>query len=222
MERVRYFLASHKKLVFACAAGVALLLVLPIVIKILFSARLYIMVAPENATVKINGKEYSNGEHKLMIGRKTVEISGEGFETEKTELNLGIFSNKTILRAYAVNGSYDYYKENANSYIILKHINSMDGNEETKAFVSKMEKAYKLKYELPLSNNFDNSFGRTAFSTITDATDEEECKALLCLRLDKTTNKAKEAMKERLAALGYNVEDYVIFYGELPEGEDAE
>lgn len=180
------------------------------------------MVAPENATVKINGKEYSNGEHKLMIGHKTIEISGEGFETEKTELNLGIFSNKTILRAYAVNGSYDYYKENANSYIILKHINSMDGNEETKAFVNKMEKAYKLKYELPLSNNFDNSFGRTAFSTITDATDEEECKALLCLRLDKTTNKAKEAMKERLAALGYNVEDYVIFYGELPEDEGEE
>lgn len=221
MERVRNFLASHKKIVVPSAIAIVTLLVLLIVISILRSANLYIMVAPENAIVKVNGKELANGKHRVFIGHKTIEISGEGIETETIELNAGLFSDNAVLRALAPNGDYSTYKQNANDYIILKHVNSMDGSDETKAFVSKMEKAYRLKNELPLSNNFYNSYNRLAYSTITDATNEEDCKALLCLRLNKDTEMAKNAMKDRLAELGYDIEDYVVFYGELP-GEAEE
>ena len=67
MERVRYFLASHKKLVFACAAGVALLLVLLISIKILFLSVFLLFYTVDNEYYTVYNALIQLNKHRRCI-----------------------------------------------------------------------------------------------------------------------------------------------------------
>lgn len=216
MGRVKDFFEQNKTRVLKTGIIVsAIAIVFVIVFSILHSANLYILVAPENVTVKVNGKEYANVYKKQFIGPKTIEISGDSIETETIKVTLMPWKSVAILRAFAPNGDYSPYMQNRVDYIILKHYISENDDAPAKAFVEKMEKAYYIKNILPLDNNFYNSYNRLAYSTITDASMEEECKALVCLRLDKETKAAENAARELLKSLGYNYDDYVVFKGEI-------
>lgn len=188
------------------------------IVKSTKTATLDILVAPEAATVTINGKIYENGMYQLAPGDYTVHIEQSGLVAKEFSLKLddGGFSR---LHSYLVDsaGSFAYYEAHDDDALLLERIvqDSSDGADKAaKQFL----KAYKTRREalasLPITydEQADNGFG--FIYLYIDHGDRTVCKQKLeaCLVINDTTggnyNLAIDLLRER----GFKVADYEIVY----------
>ena len=186
-----------------------------IILDKLKNARLNILVAPIDATVKINGKEYSPGSHRLFPGKVTVEITKDGFEERSVELELT--SNHTeTLYTYLIHkkDGLSYYETSPSDYEALTLMATMLGG-DLKEFVNKTEAKIAFRELLPLRST-ENNTGRvygdngTRVETIIgDATDREECKRVVCLYM-LTNSGNDQAARNLLKKYGFEYEDFYI------------
>ena len=93
-----------------------------LVFSIFKTAKVYLMIAPENATITINGRKYKNGQHKLFPGKKKIVVSGAGIETYEVEIEAKMFESKRVAVYRKVNGSYDSYINSRSDYLIKLEI----------------------------------------------------------------------------------------------------
>lgn len=206
-----------KRLVLGIAIPVLILgLGLFLVFAVFKTAKVYIMVAPESATITINGKKVKNGEHNLFPGTKTIKVSGDGIEPYETEINAEMFKSKRVAVYRKVNGSYDSYIKSKSDYLVLKNLSSEQEDPEAVAFLQRVDKAKKIFEEIPeeINNTIEYGEGKNLKweverAYITDYSDNMECPAAICM-LIKAPRPDKVDIKTMIEERGYVFDDYYI------------
>ena len=187
-----------------------------LVFAVLKTAKVYIMVAPESATITINGKKVKNGEHNFFPGKKTIKVSGEGIEPYETEIDAEMFKSKRVAIYRKVNGSYDSYIKSKSDYNVIKMLSSEQNDPEAIDFLQKVDKAKKIFEEIPQEINNTIEYGEGVNTKweverayISDYSSNQECPSAICI-LVKAKNPGKVDMKEIIEVRGYNLDDYYI------------
>ena len=138
------------------ASAVIALNVIAVLIAILFvvihnakTASVDIYVAPSEATIELNGKNYDNfASYNLMPGDYHVKISMDGMKTEEYDL---ILENDGFARIWKYlvddNGSLDYYLKNPDEIAILAKFND---DKDANSVVEYYNKVVSIRDALPL------------------------------------------------------------------------
>ncbi len=229
-----------KRLVLGIAIPILILgLGLILVFAIFKTARVYIMVAPESATITINGIKYKNGVHNLFPGKKTVRVSGENIEDYETEFEIGLFQTKRVAvyrpylkkkagvctvpdvvgvdsLKYCSDESYDEYIKSRSDYLVLKMLSSERDDPKAVEFLQKIEKARKIFNDLPTEFNNTITTGEGANTRwtierayLSDYSQNPNCPAAICILL-KAPNPKKVKIDDMIRDRGYNPDDYYI------------
>ena len=210
--------ALKKVKIFAIIVVSVLVLIAAIlaILDSLKNAHLIIMVAPIDAQVKINGKDYSPGNYRMFPGKVHVTIAKDGFKTEELDVELQSKHTETVY-AYLVhnNDGMYYYEADPNSYEILKIMTTMKGS-DLQTFVNEMEEKIAIREKLPLVS-YENIDGRYygddglpyVQTVINDGTNLSECGRVICLSLI-TNSGSDQAARNLLKKYGYDYNDYYI------------
>ena len=173
-------------------------------------------VAPVDAKIVIDGKEYANGVYELPAGEYSAEISKDGFEKKNANIKVN-GGTTTVYYDYILNKKegLDYFKRNATDIAILSRVN----NEEVEAFVNTYNQQKAVLDKLPLKKmvnmNAGNARINAADVVVADGTNESSCEMAYCLlvRSDgKNINAIKKAAKEMLSEKGFDLNNYEVVY----------
>ena len=173
-------------------------------------------VAPVDAKIVIDGKEYANGVYELPAGEYSAEISKDGFEKKNANIKVN-GGTTTVYYDYILNKKEgpDYFKRNATDIAILSHVN----NEEVEAFVNTYNQQKAVLDKLPLKKmvnmNAGNARINAADVVVADGTNESSCEMAYCLlvRSDgNNINAIKKAAKEMLSEKGFDLNNYEVVY----------
>ena len=173
-------------------------------------------VAPVDAKIVIDGKEYANGVYELPAGEYSAEISKDGFEKKNANIKVN-GGTTTVYYDYILNKEegLDYFKRNATDIAILSHVN----NEEVEAFVNTYNQQKAVLDKLPLKKmvnmNAGNARINAADVVVADGTNESSCEMAYCLlvRSDgNNINAIKKAAKEMLSEKGFDLNNYEVVY----------
>ena len=182
-----------------------------VILRFFRNAKLAVMVAPVDATVKINGIKYSNGNHKFFAGKVNVEVSKEGFDTQKFEIELKSRETKTLYVALSQGGNYNLYNPKNGMITPL-------AGDDAKSFIEKNETSKQiisvlpLRYVTTLTNGNNAPDGRPFYETIlTNGTSDKKCKTIFCLKLQDNTGDEKVA-RRLVEEAGFNYDDYEIIH----------
>ena len=241
IDRFFAWVGTHKKpilrtLIIAAIIGVVIFTTIKI-INLFKNAQLIVLVAPTSATIKIDGREYKNGNYKFFPGKKKVEITHDLLEPKTLEVELKSNEN-TTLQAYLVGktstndtdsasakakdqdstkaiplSAFDFYKKDSADFELLKLI----GDKNSAPFINHWEKALTLRDILPLSERtviIKDPYDERIDTYVMDGTSDKKCSLLFCLAIssgleqDEATELAKRLLEEK----GYNLNDYEVIY----------
>lgn len=209
----------RKTIIGIIVANVAFLLAIIVLfaLHITKTSTVDILVAPLDAKILINGKEYQNrSAYKMRPGSYDVEISREGFETKHTKLTVEDGTTKL----------YDYLKDNRSSEGLLSYV--YEGNKmanvmllqeidapENRATVSEyMSQLMLIENELPLGYSEEDDWGEWRRFTVLTST--ENCYKLACLEITGIMGENnREFAMEYLSSLGFKMNYYTIRYEEM-------
>jgi hypothetical protein len=120
----KYIKKDNRRLLAVVAIAFVAILVLIAVITGIIDARktatIDVLVAPESASVKINGHNYKNGLHKVEPGDFTVVITKDGFNSYEESFSLASGENKDLaVYLLQTDGGYDWYLSHPDDDIIM-------------------------------------------------------------------------------------------------------
>ena len=211
---MKEFLARRWKLLLVVfnvllVAGAALI----IINHKLKTATVDILVAPIEATVKLNGRAYENQRsYDLRPGKYTAEISYDGLESKKVEFTLEKNSFYR-LREYLTgkDGDLSFYKKNDTNYEVFREI--AQNNDKLADFIKTQDKALALRDELPIEiSEYTEGFQSQIWYIINFDTSEKDCDKAACIVITDLSGGSEQAAKNLLVSKGYRLEDYKIKY----------
>ena len=212
MKNIKTFIEDKKPFVIIISIIVFFALVISFIAYQISLATVNILVAPISSSIKINNKEYQNGQHKFSPGTYQVEISKEAFNTKTFTLNLK--SGETVnLHAYLEqsDGTDSWYLTHNEDDLIRTQI----GDEEATKESEKYSKKYPIVKVLPLIYaNYDDNYNYTEYRI--DGGKLEGCKKEFCLKITDTTGGNEENAKRYIRENGYNPDKYEIIYEYTP------
>ncbi len=185
---------------------------------------IYINVAPLNATVSINGTNYSNGQYDITPGSYNIKISREGLETKTISVNIEPHHYVTVTTFLTdANKSFDFYKlkNNYGSYQKLKSIASAEKNITTdndtsaQEFIANYDRITSILDKLPLKGYVYTESGvnmPTGGFAIHNGESTQKCDRRACLLVKYYGKDYENAVTEKIKAAGYNPDDYQIVY----------
>lgn len=177
-----------------------------------------INVAPTEATVTIDGREYHNGTYEIKPGQYQVSISADGFDPKI--VNLDIKPHQTTpLSTYLVNKKEGlaYFEKSAADLQVLNSIT----DQEIQDFMQQYRKKISIKDQLPISVRYNAAQGSTTegrsldFQTVSDGTSRSDCSMAFCLLVSATYGISapdEASVRAALSNLGYNYDDYEVIY----------
>lgn len=176
-----------------------------------------ISVAPYNATVKINNKEYSTGTHKIDPGEYKVVVSADGFETKELDLKVKSGAIASVV-TYLVNKEegMKYYERDRHDLALLQTMDT-ENDERLKEFLDYYDKKLEVVNVLPMDVSYndptynDRLTGHTVKAYMEDGSSEDDCERAFCIKLSGIRID-KEKIAKILAEKGYNLDDYFIVY----------
>lgn len=162
-----------------------------------------ILVAPVEATIKINGEIYEAGTYKIEPGSAKIEIAADGFETKNLELN---FVDGMTTRVHdflePMGDNLNYYSKNEGDFDILKRINTDEAE--------RLVKIISIRDELPMTYfKYGGLDGNSSEVTINE---DMECSKVYCLLSIGDTDKNHQITNSMIKEKGYNPDDYEIRY----------
>lgn len=189
-----------------------------VVYNLLKSAELSILVAPSTATVKINGKEYTNGQYKFFPQAGVeVEISSPEYQTQTTTIDL--LANRTVLLRAVLedeDGGYESYLQDYDTYNLIKMLEPEVGSTRLTDFIKDTEKKISILNILPINENtgefykdqhgFIVSMDDNA-ATIQVMPSSDDCGVVNCLEIYESNGNI-ENVRDFLRKKGYNLDDY--------------
>ena len=76
------------------------------------TATIVVNVAPASSDIRIGGKKYNNGEHRIRPGTYSVEISKDGFEGYSSEITVSDGDAEAIYVCLSQIGDSNWYRDN--------------------------------------------------------------------------------------------------------------
>lgn len=211
--------SNHKKLIILICILVILFGAGALVYNAMKSAKLSILVAPNNAVVRIDGKEYQNGQYKFFPKSNVeVEIASDGYQTQHLVVDL-LPKQTTLLRAVLEDeeGGYESYLLDNDRYNLVKLIAPEIGNSELTSFIESVDKKLKILGLLPVNENtgefykdqhgFFVSMDDNAAIIQIMASNDEGCNVVPCLEIFVTDGDISK-VRSFLTKKGYNLDDY--------------
>lgn len=187
-------------------------------------SKIYFNVAPLDATISVNGVNYSSGQHDITPGSYEIKISADGLEAKTLSINIEPHHYVTVATFLSDNGkTFEYYKfkKNQGSYLRLKSIASAENNITTDSdtsaqdFIIKYEQALTIYDKLPLKGYLYEepsvSMSTGGFA-IQDGRSKDQCDKMNCLIVRCYGKNYENAVLEKIKEAGYNPEDYQIIY----------
>jgi hypothetical protein len=179
--------------------------VLFIVRSIIYSANLRMSIAPNNATITLNGKKIKNKNQQIRPGDYVLRVEREGFDAEEEEFSVAKGETHDVLIALLPSdGNYEWYKENERDQIIFDGMITRKQDEA-------MREAYESDPIMRILPYTDTSFGLTF---IVEASYNDGIELLI--RLNTCSDMVAENYKERallwIASQGFRPENYHITY----------
>lgn len=175
------------------------------VMKTMKTATMDIMLAPQNATLIINGEKYGNGAYKVFPGKVTAQVVADGFESENIELELkdGEITKIWKYLLHAEDGLQWY----ASDLDELGNLAKIGSNDEVKTFLKKMSIREKLPYYY---NIYDESAQKhVQFAVEVDTID---CPNKFCLQAVNIKNSTNDLIDQVMKNEGYEMSDYEVYY----------
>lgn len=203
---------SKLRMILACVAVVlAVSAIAAVAYNVNKNARLTVIVAPIDATIKINGKQYNNGTADFFPGEVKIEVSRKDFDTKTVTVNLESHKTTTALVYLTQDGDLDYYETSAADYEILRLV----ADDNVAEYLEKMEKRLAIRDLLPLTKNTDadtpdSKYGVYSRQTlINDGSELPDCDRVICLSLIDNTD-SDDVARALLDEYGYNFDDFKI------------
>lgn len=205
----------NKKRLIIISVVLATIAITITILNVLKNAQLNVLVAPLDAKIYINNKEFKNGTYRFYPGEVSVRIEREGMETK--EYTIELKSNHTeVLHEFLLGqgeDKFDLYNHSLADYEALKLVAKDD--ETVNDYIKKTERKLSVAEVLPLELFVDadtpapetGMLGRE--TQISLGTDKEGCDELICLYLLDNTG-SMDTARELLDEYGYNLDDYKI------------
>ena len=215
----------HKKWVWAVLV-VDVLIILTIVGLNIFNSlktvRLELYVAPVDATVTINGKEYEEATYAFMPGHYEINISHAdlGSKSFENDLESGHYLK---LATFLKDDNFEYYtlKDNYVSFSRLAEIAgaghniTIDNDTSAEDFIKKTTSLYDALSLLPIDfqEYMETVDGEDLVADITvKESDSDDCATFLCIEALMVGAQDKNIANRILEEKGFNLEDYEILY----------
>lgn len=201
----------------AILAAVALLIFSIIkIVEGLKSASLLIYVAPSNATVTIDGREYTNGVYRFYPGTITAEIRQDGFETktETLELQKGRVT-KLFTYLTGKNNDYSWYISHDEDLSILQQISNDNTSQSfLETYNQELAKAEQIKNAPDLPYTAQDADGNMISIVYTKSNNYcPEYSAKPCIIITKKIGNASYDLGlNLLREHGYNPDYFNIIY----------
>ncbi|MBO4855403.1 hypothetical protein J5500_03305 [Candidatus Saccharibacteria bacterium] len=182
------------------------------------TAKINILVTPVDAVVKIDGRRFSNGNHRVFPGKKHVEITRSGMEPVNFDIDC-VSEHTVVINRYLVgaNNNFSEYTKSAESYELLKLL----ADEKVADFINKEEQKLTIKDLLPINKTSmlkKNTYAKDSRpyieTKISEIVDSERCKSSICLSVKTNANNAKTTAKSILESYGYDIDDFEVYYEE--------
>lgn len=202
------FIKQHKTI----SVVLLLDLIVAIIIGILVIQRfkrastLQVLVAPTDAKVTINGKQYqNNGTYEVEPGELYVKVEYDGLVSKEFSL-VAVADKTTKVYAYLVgeNNDFSIYESNMAELDLLKRVGQ---DKEAGDFLQRMSIINILPYKYDV---FDEA--TMTSTTFRIDVDRIDCPDRFCLQAVNQRNSSRELMKQKVLEKGYNLNDYEVFY----------
>lgn len=207
----------------AVAAGVLLIAVLalifvPMIIKHNNTKSMVSFnIAPQSATIEVNGKEYPTGAHELEPGKYSAKISKAGFTSKEIQFEVKEHET-TVVNDYILGeDGFEYFEYSNNDIEVLRRVNDVDA----KDFISKFDQKLKIRDSLPIEGNFDMNAGKPGMRSlflkykITNGEMSGRCKKVFCIIVygyQSGKDGLEKAVAKDISDANFNVEDYEVVY----------
>lgn len=217
------FVRNHKviSIVIAVNLVAVMVLVIAFIIHNSKTATIDILVAPENATIEINGKAYENYQsYNLAPGDYTAVISMEYMQIREISFTLNdddFYRLNTYLLSQ--DGSFEYYEYNHEDEQLLEKIATKD-DKEAQAFIEHYKQLYNITEVLPLEYSVRAEDNNGEVVSISVHQYDGACFDIVCLEISDYTGKNHDMAIQMIKDAGYNPDDYTVTYkSTLGEGE---
>lgn len=214
------FVRNHKAIsALICLNIVAIILVTTIIIiHHAKTATVSINVAPEQATITLNGREYENSQsYDLLPGNYHVRISMDGMQAKEYDITLDT-NDFARIWTYLVDasGGFNYYLSHPQDFNILTEV-AADDDQAAQDFITEYHQKISFQDLLPIDYDAytDDYAYYTQYHIYYDY-DNDNCPKILCLIIEDNTGGNEQAAKDKIKELGYNPDDYNLDYQYTP------
>ena len=174
-------------------------------------------IAPQSATIEVNGKDYRSGVYEFEPGKYHAKISKEGFESKEIDFEVKDHSN-TVINDYILgDDGFEYFEYSQSDLEILRRIDT----KEAKEFISQYDQKLKVRDILPIDGAFDANAGKTNMPSfflkyqITNGEMSKKCKRVFCIVVNGyDTNKPllEKTVADELKKRDFDINDYEVVY----------
>ncbi len=169
---------------------------------------LEINVVPGIATASINGQIYRNGIYRISPGTYTATLSAEGFVSK--DVIIEVQKNQTSkIATYLDNeeNGMNYIEQSEADLKLLQNVDEPQAINFLKAYNRKIS----LQDQLPINASYEAN-GQQLTQTIANGTYDSRCDSTFCLLISSYGPPNLDVIKDSLSNLGYNLDDYIVFY----------
>lgn len=206
MEKLSRYIKNHPIPVVIIVSLIFFALVLVVTaLSLNPTSEVEILVAPESATVSINGKTYKNGTYKLPSGDVSVKIEKDDFTPKEYTFNT--LKNNKLYDYLTQNGDLSWYDSHPEDAIILTTIGDYEADLTANSFIEK----YPISKNLPvIIAEYDNDDNYIEFRI--DGGKFENCDRDFCLKITDSTGNNLAYAREEIRKLGFEPNNFEIIY----------
>lgn len=195
--------------------GILAAFVLLILVTKSSTASVEIRVAPADAIITINGKEYKNGTYQLPTGEAKIHIEfGADFVAQDYTINIPEKQGEVTKIFTFLNqrdGTTSWYDSHESDALLMTTIGDYLASEKAKKYLE----------DHPITNNlpiivaeYDKNYNYTEYRI--DGGKFEQCKSDFCIKITDTTGNNLEVAKQKIKNLGFSLTDFEIIYEYKP------
>lgn len=224
---VTFFRNKCVRLILVVDAIIIIAFFVILILNMMKTAVVSLNITPVDAMIKVNGKEYKNGDYKFRPGEYKIEVTREGMVAKEftVEAKSGSVINVATFLVEENNG-FNFYrlKGNDESFLKLEEIAVMSNNitidydKSAEEFIAGYRRAYDLYMGETLPINYaefgeERENDQRSLKEITVMMNrDEECRLALCLKAIMVGTDDKSLVEIMLTERGFNMEDYEIKY----------
>jgi hypothetical protein len=214
---IKNLIMQHKKATVITVVAIVVFIIITLLLTVFRpyvtnTGTIYIIVAPNDASIIIDNKEYTNGEHTISAGDYSIEVARDEFVSQTTDFVVEVGKSTILTIALQpIDSSNTWYVDNPEDDTIYTQVADQNAEVAQAKFVEKFPimsyVPYIEKSDNPLQNN------RYKIDVIHDyETDSLSLKITLNTCSDYSAEVYKQAALDWLNSLDVDLGQYEIEY----------